>query len=69
MALRDIRPARGVERLAVEDQRVLREIEEQRQAESDSGGNLEKGGDQLLWYSSPPFFTNSTAFSFKPFST
>ena len=61
-------PAIG-DRLAQEDQRVLRQVDHQRQADGDREPDLEGGADQLLWYSSAPFFTNSTDFSCMPRST
>jgi len=61
-------PAFG-DRLAVENQRVLREIDNQRQTDCDGETDLEDRADQVLWYSSPPFLTNSTDFSCIPFST
>ena len=61
-------PALG-DRLAVEDQRILREVDDQRQSDRDGEPDLEDRADQVLWYSAAPFCTNSTDFSCIPFST
>ena len=61
-------PALG-NRLAVENQRVLREKDQQRQADGDCETDFEDRADQVLWYSSPPLLTNSTDFSCIPRST
>ena len=65
----DLRAPAFGDRLAVEDQRVLREIDDQRQTNGDCETDLEGRADQVLWYSSPPFLTNSTDFSCIPRST
>ena len=45
---RDLRaPALG-ERLALEDQRVLREVDDERQTDRDGEGDLQEGADQVL---------------------
>jgi len=44
----DIGAARLRQRLPVEDQRILREVDDQRQPEGDRGNDLEDGRDQVL---------------------
>ena len=68
-ALCDLATARIRQRLPVENQRVLREIDDQRQADRDRQRYLENRGDQVLLYISPPLRTNSTDFSCMPCST
>ena len=68
-ALADFRAARLRQRLTVENQRVLREVDHERQTNHDRQRNLEDRGDQVLLYISPPLRTNSTDFSFIPCST
>jgi hypothetical protein len=53
----------------VEDQRVLREVHEQRHADRHRQDDLEERRAQVLWYSAAPWRTNSTDFSCMPFST
>jgi hypothetical protein len=68
-APRNFGAARFSQRLPVEDKRVLREINDQRQAERNREDDLEERGDQVLLYNSAPLRTNSTDFSCMPFST
>jgi hypothetical protein len=68
-APRDFSAARLGQRLPVEDQRVLREVDDQRQADRNRQDGLEDRGDQVLLYISAPLRTNSTDFSCMPFST
>jgi hypothetical protein len=65
----DLDAARFGQRLSVENQRVLGEINDQRKTDRDRDGDLQDGGDQVLLYISPPLRTNSTDFSCIPFST
>ena len=57
------------EPLRMEDQLVLQQVDDEWQADRDRRQDLQSRGDQVLLYISPPLRTNSTDFSFMPFST
>jgi len=65
----DLGAARVAGALRIEDQPVLQQVRDQRQADRDRDENADERDDQVFWYSSAPLRTNSIDFSCMPFST